>query len=669
MERALRRPVDDDAAWFAQLPSRVRNDVILVEQALQRIAAAPVRSKAFKEEAARMAGVRGFDAASLTRKYYAWIRSGRSRQALVNRACLPRRLQKNPIGHTYKKFCENNQRGSKEAWREMIRQLCAGMELPGIGTWQAIWMRENPGERIPDSCPWSILNPPRGMSYGNLQHYHRLSKFEKAASRVGLKAARQFLLPVLTTRVGLRPGQYYQFDDMVHDIEVNFTGQPRGLRPLEFSCFDVFSAMRVAFGIRPTLIDQDTGRKKKLTEKEMRYLTAHILCDVGFHRDGCTLIVEHGTAAVSPQQEERIKRHAPNIRLCRSAILSEQVHDGMFPGRKAGNFRIKPLIEASYALSHTVAAALPGQVGLDRNRYPERQAGAAAYNNALIRAAAKLPYDRARMLISPLIHFDVYTPIIGQLYERMNDRDWHDLEGWAQAGLMISEYRLAVDGNWFPMETLLDAPAEQRMAIEAFLKTRPEFMRTRKLSPREVWRSGQSELTRLNKFLIPDLLHPEDGKILKVQANGTLVFEDRYLGPGIHTYYATIETPDKFQQALCRERAYLVHVTPYHPEIAFISDKDSGVIMGCAPRYDVAPRYDQNAIERLMGKQAADMKLLADPIRERHADEAAAREAMLRWNRDVLGGKPMTEKQKKEVEEQDELAELTNAALAELAEQ
>ncbi|MFA7334830.1 MAG: hypothetical protein WC130_11150 [Kiritimatiellia bacterium] len=659
----------EDTEWFPQVPSRVREAVKLTASILERIDQAPVRARAFAEEAARMAGRRGFDEASLIRKYYRWVKSGRNMQSLVNKAMLPRRLQKNPVEFAYKKFCENNQRGSREAWREMIRQLCAGAELPGIGNWQAVWMREHAGERIPDGCPYALSNPPHGMTYSNLQHHHKLSKFEAKATRVGLKAARQFLLPVLTTRVGLAPGQYYQFDDMVHNAEVNFYGQPQGLRPREFVCYDVYSAMRVAYGIRPTVMDDDTGKKITLNEKEMRFLTVHILCDVGFHKDGCTFIVEHGTAAVKAAMEERIRHHAHQIQFCRSAILSDQVHDGMFPGPKAGNFRIKPLVEAAHALAQTVAAALPGQVGKDRNHYPERQVGASAYNKALIKAAMKLPYERARLLLSPLLHFDVYVSIVSELYERANDRDWHELEGWEKAGLVTSEYRLAVDGNWFPMDALLDMPAEQRAAIEAFLRARPEFMRVRKLSPREVWRRGQANLIRLPKYLVPDLLNREDGRIVKVQPNGTIVFEDRYLGPGRHIYYATVETPDKFQHALCREREYLVHITPYRPETAFISDKDSGAIIGCAPRYDLAPRYDQHAIEQLMGKQAHDMKLLADPIRERHADEAAAHEAMLRWNQDVLNGKPMTEKQRKEAKEQEDIMARADAALAELSEQ
>ncbi|MCX6994160.1 MAG: hypothetical protein NT011_13600 [Kiritimatiellaeota bacterium] len=629
---------------FMKWPAAVRDDVTRTVEILQRIDTAEHKTRAFAVEADLMAGIKGYERPSLVRKYYKWVHANRDLRVLVNRAKLPRLTGKNPIGNVYKKYAENNQRGSREAWREMMRDFCAGKDFPGIGTWIMVWAKENPGKRIPDQCPYSLSNPPKGMTYSNMQHRHRLSKFEATATRIGLGAAREFLLPVLTTRVGLQPGQYYQFDDMWHDAEVNFEGQPKGMRPLEFACYDVFSASKIAYGIRPQLFDPETGKRDRLKEKEMRFMLAHVLCDVGFHKDGCTLIVEHGTAAIKPELEKRIKRHVKEdmIKISRSAILGEQVHEGMFPGRGGGNFKIKPLIEASHALSHTIAAALPGQVGMDRDHYPEQMAGLSKYNEALIKAAAKLPVERARMLISFLLHFDIYTSIMSELYARMDDRDWHALEGWEKAGLMISEFCLGEGGNWFPMENLLAMKPDQRAAITAFLQTRPDLQRTRRLSPREVWNRGKPNLVRLSKYLTPEILEYDDGFTKKVQKDGLIVFEDRYLGPGKHIYFSTVQTPDGFMQQLCREREYLLHVTPYHADSLFVSDAESGAMIGIAPRYDLAQRFDQHGIETLMGRQAHDMKLLSDPIKDRHHDEAEVRAAMIRWNEEVLNGKIAT---------------------------
>jgi hypothetical protein len=121
-------------------------------------------------------------------------------------------------------------------------------------------------------------------------------------------------------------------------------------------------------------------------------------------------------------------------------------------------------------------------------------------------------------------------------------------------------------------------------------------------------------------------------------------------------------------QQLCRQREYLFHVTPYHAEDLYVSDKESGAMIGIAPRYDVAPRFDQHAIAVLQGKQAHDLKLLSDPIKERHEDEANAREAMIRWNAEVIKGTPLTDTERKEAMDQTELSELADAAIAEMSE-
>jgi hypothetical protein len=632
-----------DTPIFSQLGSQVRHDLTTTLEILRRIDASGNKRQATLEEERRMGGKYGYDYKSLTRKYYAWLHSGRNKFVLINKSKLKRRTEVDPISHVYKTYAENNQRGSREAWRQMILDLCAGKDMPGIGTWVMVWAKENPHKPIPAKCPYSINNPPAGMTYGNLQNKYKLSKFEKTATRIGLAAARQYILPVLTTRAGLQCGQYYQFDDMWWDVDVNFEGQSKGLRPLEFCAYDVYSGSKIAWGIRPRLLNDATGKHDQLKDKEMRFLAAHILCDVGYHRDGCTWIVEHGTAAVKASMEERIKRFAGNIiQFQRSAILDEQVHAGMWPGKKMGNFRIKALTETMMALHHTIAAALPGQVGKDRDHYPERMRGLSAYNESLIKALERLQPERARLLVSPLLHFDVLVSIASELYERMDWRTWHALEGWEKEGLVVSEFRLGDDSNWFPMDNLQEMQQDQRTAITAFLKSKPEYMRTRKLAPREVWNRGKSELTRLSKFLIPEILGPDDGASLRVQDNGTIVFEDRYLGPGKHIYYATVTTPDGFLQTLCKGREYLAHVTPYHAEEMFISDKESGALIGIAPRYDRAVRYDLDALHTLMGKQAHDQKLLSEPIRERHQAEVDSRAALIAHNTAVLSGKPVT---------------------------
>jgi hypothetical protein len=626
---------------YMRLPAAVRQGLTLTLDVLREIDESGSKAAAIRDAAARYGHVRGCSEQSLERKYYRWLRCGRDWRAAIDRARAPVRWAKaGAVANAYKKYCEENQRCSREAWRAMVRDLHAGKALFGVGTWADVWSEQRPEDPLPAVCPQDWV--PDGWTYENLQKRHKLTRWEATASRVGLGAAREFLPPVLTTRVGLLCGQIYQFDDMWHDAEVNFDGQARGLRPLEFCAYDVASASKIAWGLRPQLVNEETGKRDRLKEREFRFLLVHVLCDVGWHKGGCRLMVEHGTAAIRAELEKQIARlTGGTVTVDRSGILGEQVQAGMWPGRGGGNFRFKALVESGHSLSHNLLAAAPGQVGKDRDSAPEQMAGMTRYNADLLKAAAALAPERAALLMLPLLPFGQYAGIVNEAYERMDWRAWHNLEGWEQAGWMVSEYRLGEESNWFSQTKLLAMPADQRAAVTAYLGSAPEMMRVRRLSPREVWMRGQGELSRLPWCVVPELLGQDDGAVMRVGDDGMIAFEDRYLGPGRHVYHGAVETPEGFVQTLCRGREYLLHVSPYRPESVIVSDRDSGAVLGMAARYERAPAFDRGAVLRLAGKQAHAAKMLAEPVQARHQDAAAARAAMAAHNEAVLAGVPM----------------------------
>lgn len=624
------------------MPEAARRNLAWTHQLMLEIDGQPNKRKALAAAGEKWGHLPGCDTESFRRKYYAWIRAGRCAEALLDR----RRLKKNsPVGaveKAYKRYAENNQRVSSEAFRQLLRDLSAGVEIPGVGTWQSLFRKIHPDAHLPARCPWGVENPPPGWSYANLQRRARLSDFEKAAARQGLGAAMEHVLPVLRTRVGMLPGQVLQFDDLWLDLVGIWPGAKKPVRPLEFACYDTLSGCKIAWGIRPRL-DRDDGSRDSLKELEFRFLLAYVLCDVGFHRDGATLVVEHGTAAIRDWLERRISAFSGGkLKVSRSGILGEQVHAGMFPGRGRGNFRMKPLIESGHSLAHHVTAALPAQVGASPEKAPEPFAGLEAYCKSLALAAAKLPEERRNQLLFPALNFNRLVELVGQLYDLMNDRTWHELEGWDECGFVAEEFRLGEESAWFPMAALRAMPADRRAAVAALLESRPDLIRARKLSPREVWARGKSELTRLPRCHVPDLLGPEAARPVRVETNGTIEFQDRYLGPGKHIYRARIETPDGFVQSLGRAASYVAFATPYHPEHLWIVDKDSGALLGFAPRYDRAGWGDESAIHELLGLQRADLAELSAPVRERHADQAAGRAALLAHNEAVIEGIPPT---------------------------
>jgi hypothetical protein len=458
----------------------------------------------------------------------------------------------------------------------MVEALCRGERLDYVGDWSDVWRANHPRTALPQSCPWSIENPPPGWSYANLQHAAGLSPFEIAASRLGGSAAREFVMPVLTTRVGLKFCQFLQFDDKWHDVLVNFGGPSRGVRPMEFCAYDLLSGSKIAHAMKPRLTDEDTGKRQNLNEREFRMLIAHIVCIHGWHKDGVWLMTEHGTAAIREAMAKRLSKHSDGlIRVMQGGTIDAAVHAGMWPGSVGGNFRFKALTEGRHALDHNALAALPGQVGHD-GAVPEQIKHLDHYMGQIATAIAELPAER-RMQIwndiqKPLLDFTTYHRIVDDVYAKLDDRKWHTMEGWAQCGFRLTEFSLAPGMPWTNYDDLLQDPAPQRAAIEAFIQQNPQCLRVRNMSPREVANRHRHELTRLPIYLVPDILERADGFEITVGHDGLIYFANQYIGDGTHIFHATVMTPDNFQQRLAPGRKYWAHVLSFEPDKLFISD-------------------------------------------------------------------------------------------------
>lgn len=635
-------------AQYAMLPAARRADLCALHDVMLRIDRAPrgQRRAVIEEIAREFDGKPGYAPASLYRKHQAWRAADGSPSALINRAAQRGLARKHSAGHCYKWYCERNQRSSRAAWRAMISDLMAGVQLPhGVGTWRNVYRAERgPDAAIPERCPYDYGNPPVGWSYANLQSVAGLTRFESLSTRVGLQATRSAVLPVLTTRVGLHLGQYIQFDDKWHDAMVNFPGQKTSVRPLEFVCRDVLSTFAFARGIRPRAVNEETGRAENLNEREMRYMAAYLLTEVGVYTGGSTWIVEHGTAAFSDADIARVNRVAPGIiRAERSGILSEQVHRGMWSGSQGGNFRFKAMLESAHNREHNELAALPGQVGRNREASPEQTGHMDSYNTALIRAAARLAPERRAMLRWPLLPFAQYVDAAMELYDRIEDDYQRDLEGWSECGFQTAEFRLGDGSGWLPMSALDAMDAQQRAAVEAYLDAHPQHTAVRNMSAREVRNARAHELTTIPLHYVPDILRREDGFAARVYHDGTIQFANRYLGEGLHIFHGTAVTPTGFHQRLRADADYWAFITPYQPDRLFITDAASGAIIGIAPRYDRAPRYDVSAVNALMGRQAHDRAVQSADIRGRHQSEAEQRAELIAHNDAVIAGGPATE--------------------------
>ncbi len=631
---------------FAQLPQSVKDEVGLWTKIIGEVEAARSKSKAFAEIAKRYPSSKSLSAANIRTKYYAFKRDGW--QSLINKSKLPRHnvvAPNTPGGQPaafvefWKGLQESYQRNSRAAYRELIRRYRNGDQIPGIGNWRNIWI-DAVGGRAPDVCP---INPPLPPGWGerNLARY-RPTKFELTASRIGRSAAAEFRPLVYTTRVGMRVGQGYMFDDMHHNNKVNWLGVNKtAMRPLEFSCIDLFSGCLIAWGAQPMTEDEATGKREMLRETEMRFLLCHVMCTLGYHPEGCVLHVEHGTAAIRKDLEELLFNWTGGaVTVSRGGIQGAVAHDGQFIGRPKGNSRSKAELESLHGFKQNELASLPGQVGKSRDFQPEQLHGMDKYNDLLLKARAFLPAHRAEMLQFPILEFNQWKQIVGEIYERINCRTEHNIEGYEEAGLVTTEYRLGIEAPWMPMTKLLTMPADQRGAVEQLIEL-PGMVRMRKMSPAEVWSIGRGDLHRLDAHYVPMLLGEKNAKMLRVQDDHTITFQDRRIGPGIHRYLAQVQTQHGELVNLQPGAAFAVYATPFDPSAVFVASEDNAFI-GIARRMQAACKTDVEAIHRQIGKAMHFEQQLLDPVKARHQEEARAKKSMHEHNARVMAGDPVT---------------------------
>ncbi len=566
----------------------------------------------------------------------------------------------------WRMLCEDNQRKSKPAHKELCRIYWRKeTEYVSPKGWRMeLW----PGyDERPEPSALSRASLPRGWSYPNLM-LHAPTKLELVLSREGPLAASALAPQVFTTRENLRPGQFYVFDDRWNDLKCIVPGRmTKPVRSIELSAGDVFSAKTVSWGLIP-LIEDDNGKREQITGDYMRMILVDLLCGKGFHRDGVTLMVEHGTAAISSElelllcvlsggevREGKIVRPGL-IRVDRSGITGGVSFCGGYPTLGKGNFRFKAGWESMHNLKHNELANLPGQTGRNsRLEIVESLPAQEREATKLLLAATEARPDVAKILLSGTGFLDstqllwAFQRVLKQI-EGYTD---HELQGWERAGLVTTEYRLAPDAPWQPMARLQTYGDVQRAAIVAQIESEPWSTRTRKLSRQEAWASGQRELVKLPLHVAPQILGTKLSTIRPVNERGEFCFADADLGIGSDEviFRAILTTPEGHEMRLPRGeyRTWLNYLNPSQLLVADLR----GCYLGSCEMQDRIDRRDTEAFKREAGEAAhvqatalaplyrRAVKRNADITRQRK-DNAAAAE----YDQHGSGNIPVTEDQK-----------------------
>jgi hypothetical protein len=636
-----------DMPAFARLPDAVRTETSTTLLLLRQIHYAKSKSAEARSIAAQYKHRRGFSDQSLLRKYYAYLDSSDWREIIDKAKCGPAFWNTDTAAglprdfiEFWKSLCERNQRKTAPARRELKRIWETGKGIdPATGGQK--YYKKFPG--YPDWSPSALSASPReiplGWSQANLNR-HAPSKFELAVARIGREAAAQFRRKVHTTRRGLAVGQFYLFDDLEYDKKVNFPGNRIATKPLGLCGLDLFSACFVALGFKPTLIDIE-GAKKKLRERDMLWLVAHTLCSKGFRTDerGTTLVVEHGTAAIRADFEQRIlAATGGKVAVDRSGLSSEHL-PGFFDGPSKGNPRFKAALESMFNLVHNEGAALPGNTGMDRAHAPTENAGLERYNNQLIKLAETLPAHRRELLQYPVLSYHQFVELTLDIFQRLNERTEHDLEGWEKCGHILQEYFITLpcgsrgdealtesSRQYFTNAQWLALPARQRAALQDLVQST-----ARKLSPQEVWNAGATDLQKLDDSALPILLGPDFGEERQVK-NGYITFENRDIDSDPFRFPAyPANEGDKF----------LTYHSPHNPDRLILTDA-KGRFVATLDRQTAFCRADADRARAELGAARKEEAARLAPIVARATPVIQARAQMHRHNLQVLDNQPIT---------------------------
>ncbi len=645
--RSLFTVPDEDTLEFARLPETVRDDVRRLLQTFADIHEAENKTIACKLQAVVFQGQRGFSWQSLWRKYYAYLQTHDWRCAMDKSKAGPayweadsRALPDLFLEH-WRGLAGANQRKCKPAWRKLIDQ----------------WRRWRAGDRkaaIPGydapPPPDPATGRPRGWEYTNLMR-HKPTRFELVAQRQGRSAAAPYRPLVFSTRVGLHVGEYFLFDDFWHDFKVITVGQRRAQRLLQFHALDLFSGCNFARGYKPVLEDEMTGAMERLKESEMVFLVAHVLSVFGYRPEGTILVVEHGTAAIRDDLEAKISDlTGGQVRVERSGMEGAAAFAGMYAGRSKGNYRCKAALESIGNLIHNETAdtlLIPGQTGSNsRINQPEELFGRDKHTDALLRAMVALPPERAAMLRLPFLEFTQAIWLMNAIHDRINGRTDHELEGWKEAGLVASEWRMSDDQPWLPAAKLLTLPPDQRTVMEQYVHAQRDLVRARQLSPSEVFEGGRHGLITLPAHKTAMLLYEcarAKGKLpaRTVGRDHLIAFQDADLSPAILRYQADAQVPGRPPESLAEGEKYDGIVNPLDLDTLHLFDA-RGRYVGACPRWQKICRADTEALHRQCGRAAKIERELLEPVARRGAELTRQRIDDARHNAAVLSGKPLT---------------------------
>lgn len=497
---------------------------------------------------------------------------------------------------------------------------------------------------------------PRGWSEDNILRFQP-DRYALTAVRQGAKSAAVFLPSILKTRVGMKFGQVFFFDDQQYDLKVVAPGtSQKAVRPLGFNCLEFLSGCFMHHAIRLRWWDKEHNKHRELTQQEFTWFVVAHLQKHGYRRDslGTTLVFEHGTATGYNNKQlstfggchsfdEALAAVSHGcIRVDRSGRFNQPIFAGMlFRPQSSGNPNFKAPLESMFNMVRNRMSALPGATGLNRDMKPAEQHGMDIYVRQLLKLWEELDERHRKTIIFPVPTAEQFGDAAEAVYQAINARTDHALEGWEKCGFVAPQLRFTPDERtpWMCQKEVAELPDDVRAMLLAKAET-PGHVRPYRLTPADVARQFASELTKLPDHMIPLLIPMQWARTATVKEDRTISIKDQLLGPEAFQYTCRFEDRHGVR-TLNPGTKLLCYLNPYNTERLVIC-KEDGSFIGTLHQRTRAGWLDQDAILEQL-KERAEMKADLDaPVRghleglmderaetKRHNDRLDARKPVL----------------------------------------
>jgi hypothetical protein len=618
-----------DLPAFYALQERNQERIRLLLQAFESIAKAPTLTLGYEMAAAQCRKQRGFTPGML-RKLYGWWRQTQDWRELVDEAleCGASKLNVE-FTEWLNEQVDANGRSMEAALRKVRSQWTKGEHIPGYGTWKEWWQRTHPGRPLPRLAP----PHPHGWTTRNLRRKLDESKFRRVAQTQGLTAAKHFKPGMKRTRVGVRVGQFVQFDDLEHDFFANTFKHHQAARPLELFAHDYAAAYKTFWGIKPKYKD-DEGFVKKLSGDMMRLVVGGHFFTHGYLPEiGTTCIAEHGTACFSEEMKRDLHDATGGMIIVQeSGFDGRAPHAGLYHGRPRGQPGHKASLEASNRLVHAMTGDFPGQTGTSVEMRPENLHGALTHNAQLLAASEWLPEPYKELLDYPFLEIGKAQRKLSEVYHEIACERDHRLEGWQECGHIIQS--LDFLGTLMTEDDIRALPEDRKkkalaMINGGMIETRPVLM-----SRWEVWKSGRKHLVPIDGGTLCKILGEPFMQLREVNRH-QLIIRSEWLMHDEVAFWGHVITPENTRHELREGGTYQVFVNPFLPEQIFVRDH-KGRYLGISEKQPLPTRGDAAAEADAILRYAKEENALLSKLVRRQLPNITGKKKRHQGNRDVL---------------------------------